>query len=330
MNYNINNMKHKIISVLLVAFIIVLCNQLSAQIGYSSQIDNARAEMRNDTIIISFDINTVLPIETAWVEIRTTDGKLIANNSLDGKVWDKVASGTNRKIVWAYLNDGVDLSDKDIVITVKANLLVSTGMNGQDNPFGSATNIVPIQNSFQKIEKERHEKVRPTAKYPLLRPGIELGANIDNASSSKATLTMEYIARPWWSIHSGIGYEIADVYSDTSLGYGYKTGTYGSIILPFTAELKLNTGRWFRLYGGGGIMNRFVIKEEDPILNFDQGLKRYVLGAKADAGIEIRSVRIGVSYIKDISSYSVFNEKMNVFNVVLGWRFGGSRAYIRN
>jgi hypothetical protein len=75
-------------------------------------------------------------------------------------------------------------------------------------------------------------------------------------------------------------------------------------------------------------MNRIAIKADDP-LRFGQGLNRYMIGLKADAGIEIRCVRIGVSYFSDLTPFSVFDEKLSGINITLGWRIGGSKAYIK-
>jgi hypothetical protein len=346
-------MKYILWSVILIASIGLFTNRLAAQSNISNQIENTRAEVRNDTLIITFDINTFFPVVSAWAEIRTTDGRPIPNNSLDAKVWDKVASGANRKIVWAYLNDGVDLSEKEIVITIKAEVLTDGGMNMitssmqgapnnlQDNPFGNQTgsnnqfnmNNIPMQANDTYIEPiprrkkyiEKPDKEKPTAKYPLFRPGLEFTAVPDlvlsnEDGSANLTLTFEYIAKPSWSILSGVGL----------LATRANNADYSSIVIPLTFEYKLNTGRWFRVYGGGGIQNRLLINEDDHYLNIGQGLKRYVPGVKAEAGIEVRSIRLGITYHSDLTSYSVFDEKISFLGATLGWRFGGSKAYIKN
>jgi len=142
-------------------------------------------------------------------------------------------------------------------------------------------------------------------------------------------MTLEYIAKPSWSILTGIGYNFSSIeYRNMQNSYS-DSNDYWSIVVPLTVEYKLNSGRWFRLYGGGGIQNRIIIRADDKYLNIGQGLNRYVLGLKAEAGIEIRSVRLGATYVSDITSYSVFNEKISYLGFTLGWRFGGSKAYIK-
>ena len=83
------------------------------------------------------------------------------------------------------------------------------------------------------------------------------------------------------------------------------------------------------MYGGGGIVNKFGLIEGDDQLHFDQGLKRYVLAMKLDGGIEIKNVRLGISYSQDLTSYSVLNEKLSTVSYSINIRFGGSKAYIR-
>ena len=343
-------MRNKITLILFFVLFVILGNPLLAQMGISisktntsanananvnaNEIEIKQIEFQNDTLFITFDINTPLAIESAWIEIRTVDGKQIVNNSLDRVVWNKVASGKNRKIIWAYGKDGVNIADMDLSIKINAN--IAAPMNVLMPQQQVITNQAQVYN--QKPIKP--EKIKQTAKYPLLRPGIELGGPgmkiQDGGLSLKATFTMEYIAKPWWSIHSGVGYQYfevrhyygANIGYDNSIHYYQTTDEYHSIIIPLTTELKLNAGRWFRLYAGGGVMARIAFRESDR-LNFGQGLNRYMIGLKADAGLEIRCVRLGISYYTDLNSYSIFNDKLSTFNFTFGWRFGGSRAYIR-
>lgn len=287
---------------------------LSAQINNSNKIVINNVEVINDSIIISFDINSPLAVENVWVEIRTIEGKQIINNSLDNIIWDKVASGKNRKIVWNYAKDGLDLADKDISIKIYATLIDINQNKVIISNNNQQLNDSQIQSYFN--EKEKTNKPRKTAKYPLLRPGIEIGTDLKYYI--KGTLTFEFIARPWWSIHTGVGYDYIESNSND----------YKCVIIPLTVELKLNAGRWFRLYGGGGIQNRILITEDD-VLNVGYGLNRYMIGIKADAGMEIRSIRLGISYSKDITSYSVFDDKFSNLYLTFAFRFGGSRAYIR-
>jgi len=301
-------MKHKFI-ISCVAFLLSL-NSYSAfaQAGQTESIDNVRAEVKNDSLSISFDLNTLQKIESVWIEIRTADGKMIVSNSLDNKNWNKVGTSQNRRIIWNYALDKVDLADQDILIDVKANV------------EAPAIAVAPEQKPI-------------AAKYPLLRPGIELGIEPkvfgNGYGNTNITMTLEYIAKPSWSILTGIGYNFSSIeYRNMQNSYS-DSNDYWSIVVPLTVEYKLNSGRWFRLYGGGGIQNRIIIRADDKYLNIGQGLNRYVLGLKAEAGIEIRSVRLGATYVSDITSYSVFNEKISYLGFTLGWRFGGSKAYIK-
>lgn len=318
------------IQIFIIFILLFLEINLSAQINNSNEIVINKVEVINDSLIISFDINTPLAVENAWVEIRTIDGKQIINNTLDNIIWDKVASGKNRKIVWNYAKDDLDLADKDISIKIYATLIDVNQSKVIISNNNQQLNDNQIQNYFN--EKEKTNKPRKTAKYPLFRPGLEVSVSYKSPESVKATLTFEYIAKPWWSIHSGIGYQYTIITHSTinNLNIYEKdvTDDYKSIIIPITAELKLNAGRWFRLYGGGGIVNRIVFEEDDD-LHVGQGLNRYMLGLKADAGMEIRSIRIGLSIHQDITPYSDINDKMSILSLSFGWRFGGSRAYIR-
>jgi hypothetical protein len=300
-------MKHKFI-ISCVAFLLSL-NSYSAfaQVGQIESIDNVRAEEKNDSLTISFDLNILQKIKSVWVEIRTADGKMIVSNPLDNKSWNKVETSQNRKIIWTYALDKIDLAGQDILIDVKANV------------EAPAIAVVPEQ--------------KPIVKYPLLRPGIEFGIEPkvfgNGYGNANITMTLEYIAKPSWSILSGIGYNFSSIeYRNMQNNYS-DSNDYWNIIVPLTVEYKLNSGRWFHLYGGGGIQSRIIIKTDDEYLNIGQGLNRYVFGLKAEAGIEIRSVRLGATYVSDITSYSVFNEKLSYLGLTLGWRFGGSKAYIK-
>lgn len=287
-------------------------NKPAALPTQQESIDNVQAEARNDSLLISFNLNTKQKIESVWVKIRRSDGKEITDSLLEKKVWNKGAADSNRKISWAFVKEGVDLAGQDIMIDVKANVTVP------------------------KVAKAPIEKPKEVAKYPLLRPGIELmiDPNITEYQNNAAlTFTFEYIVKPSWSILSGIGVQGSSVkyYDQGHIGNEdyLDSNDYLSVVIPITAEYKYNTGRWFRLYGGGGIQNRFVVYEDDEYLNIGQGLNRYVLGLRAEAGIEIKDFRLGAAYVSDITSYSVFNEKISYFGLTLGWRFGGSKAYIK-
>jgi hypothetical protein len=310
-------MKHKFLISCVIILLSLVSYSASAQTYQAESIDNVRAEVKNDSLIISFDLNTLQKIESVWVEIRTTDGKKIANNSLDNKSWNKVAVSQNCKVIWAYALDKVDLAGQDILIDVKVNVAAPV------------TEVAPVQN----VPIERPKEV---AKYPLLRPGIELmiDPNITEYQNNAAlTFTFEYIVKPSWSILSGIGVQGSSVkyYDQGHIGNEdyLDSNDYLSVVIPITVEYKYNTGKWFRIYGGGGIQNRFVVYENDEYLNIGQGLNRYVLGLKAEAGIEIKDFRLGAAYVSDITSYSVFKEKISYFGLTLGWRFGGSKAYIK-
>lgn len=285
-----------------------------AQSTSEESIESVKAEVKNDSLIISFDLNNLIKIQSLWVEIRTADGKKIINNSLDTKIWKTVAAVPNSKIVWAYAIDKADIAGQDINIDVKANVF-------DEVP-------APVVAIPQPIK----EKPKEVAKYPLFRPGIEITAGQDNFFGSdhftgNATFTLEYIVKPSWSVLSGVGWQGTDLGGSTQVE-NWKVG-YSSIIIPLTLEYKRNYGRWFRYYAGGGIQNRILMEEHDNYLNIGQGLKRYIFGAKAEAGIEIRSLRFGLTYVSDVTSYSVFNEKISYLGLTLGWRFGGSKAYIK-
>lgn len=286
-------------------------DKATVQPTQQESIDNVQAEVHNDSLVISFNLNTNRKIEAVWVKIGTSDGKEIIDSLLDKKIWDKGVAGSNRKICWVYANKETDLAGQDILINVKADVAAPEAAK------------VPVY------------KAKEIAKYPLLEPGFELSIDPkSNQDEGKATmsLTLEYIAKPSWSILSGIGVHVASVKSVLENLENESISdiiTYGSIIVPLTIEYKLNTGSWFRIYGGGGIQNRFVFYEDDEYLNIGQGLKRYILGVKAEAGIEIRNVRLGATYLSDIDSYSEFNEKMTYLGLTLAWRFGGSKAYIK-
>lgn len=287
-------------------------NKPAAQPMQQESINNVQAEVRNDSLVVSFNLNTKQKVESVWVKIHTSDGKEITNNLLDKRVWDKGATDPNRKISWAFAKEGVDLAGQDILIDVKANV------------------VIP------EVAKVPVEKPKEVARYPLFRLGYEImiDPNITEYQNNAAsTLTFEYIAKPSWSILGGIGVQGSGVkYYDQghSGNEDYlDSNDYLSVVIPITAEYKYNTGKWFRIYGGGGIQNRFVVYEDDEYLNIGQGLNRYVLGLKAEAGIEIKDFRLGAAYVSDITSYSVFKEKISYFGLTLGWRFGGSKAYIK-
>ncbi|MDP4276410.1 MAG: hypothetical protein Q8914_02145, partial [Bacteroidota bacterium] len=75
------------------------------------------------------------------------------------------------------------------------------------------------------------------------------------------------------------------------------------------------------------IQNRILMKEDDRFFNIGQGLNRYILGYVAEAGFEIRNVRIGLTYESDLTPYSIINEKKSCLELSLGWRFGGLSQY---
>lgn len=306
------------IAILLMTLLGAVGLSAANQVLQAESIENVRAEVKNDSLIVSFDLNTIKKIESLWIEIRTTSGEKITNNSLDNRSWNKVASSQNSKIVWAYALDKADLPGKDILIEVKANV-------------GEEVAAIPPP-IFQKPIETKPQKI-DVAKFPQFRLGSEImidptiGKDYGHAAY---TLTGEYIVKPSWSILSGVGLHVS---GERYYNNEYKEddeNDYVNITVPLTAEYKLNTGRLFRLYGGGGILNKFLVYEGDEYLNVGQGLKRYVFGLRAEAGIELRNWRMGVVYDKDITSYSVFNEKISYLGITLGLRFGGSNAYLKN
>lgn len=298
----------------LVMLLLLITGTLKAQQLSTESIDNIHAEIIDNKLVISFDLNTKSKIESLWVDIRKADGTRIANNSLDEKIWRTVASVYNSRIVWEYPMDNTDLAGQDILIDVKAKVY--------EKPAVVSPPVVV------NIPKEKPVQPKATARYPQFRTGLELTlqpgfwGDFDYGTTS-ATFTGEYIARPNFSLLSGLGVEYTSL--DTYNSYQ----RYLSLLVPFTLEYKLNTGRFFRIYMGGGMMNRIIVVADDEFLTFGQGLKRYVLGAKAEAGIELWNLRLGLTFCQDLTSYSVLNEKNIYMGVTVGIRFGGSKAYIK-
>lgn len=205
--------------------------------------------------------------------------------------------------------------------------------------------MFPMPNANYKKKKgsagktAKHPQVKKEEKpeYPLFRPGIELGmGQLDSEGGflhGMMGVFFEYIVNPRWSLNSGTYY--SSFGASDFVPYSYAEGGYdihryySGLVIPLKADYKLNTGRWFRVYGGGGILNRIVLDEDDELLNLGQGLNRYMPGVTAEIGVEIRSVKLGVSWFSDLTPYSTFNERMSGFLFTLGWRFGGSKAYIK-
>jgi hypothetical protein len=314
----INKMKIRQSIFLMIIMIVADYSQLFAQNKVQSKIEYTIVEVTSDKLIIHYDLNSQQPANKIWLEIYEGNS-LISPKTISGDIGDNVNPGRNKTIVWENKNDGFDLTDRKMSITVKANVAYIP-----EQPIQAQVAPVP-----SKIE---NEKPKQQAVYPLFRPGIEAALlSSSDFSVGEIGLTFEYIAKPWWSILSGVEYQMAQYRSSTySSDFGTDSWNYKSIIVPITAELKLNAGRWFRLFGGGGVENRFLIIEGDPALDINSGLNRYMIGLKLEAGIEIRNVRIGGALYHDINSYSVLDEKLSVVGLMVNWRFGGSKAYIKN
>jgi len=276
----------KLLTIVLATF---WCNQLFAQTNSEAKIDATIADARVDTLIITYDLISDKPVDLVWLEIFDGETKLNPK-SITGDIGKNIVPGKNKKIIWYVKKDGIDLADHQLSVTVKAEV------------------IIPI-------------KIKPEVKtlaYPSLRLGIEIGAG----ESFKTALTMEYLPSRFLSVQSGIGF-LYNPLKGTS-GYNeFNNISFGSIVVPFTVELNTNSSKNFILYGGGGIQGRIAIRESDVMLHFGQGLNKNMFGIKVDAGIEIRRLKIGVSYYKDLNSYSVFDDKISALDFILGWSFVG-------
>jgi hypothetical protein len=290
-------MKPNLLSAFLLAVLIFSISPLYAQAQRIDSVENVNAMVRNDSLIISFNINTDKQIKAVYIRIRNNENKVILTQRVDS---NKTLSVNNGQYFWAYaLSDSLNLNGKDINIAVKADILLPP-----------------------KVENK-------TEKKSVLKFGIEQAiatkfySNNWNIWNIVPSSTIEFIINPSWSILSGIGFQFSSVKYDNE----ENSNDYLSIVIPFTADYIIYSKKWEHIYIGGGVQHRFVTWENDPYLNFGQGLNRYVLGVKFETGVEIFKARVGITYVSDITSYSELNEKNSSLGITVGWRLGEIKSH---
>ena len=113
--------------------------------GYSGaqelpQVSTPRLELRNNTLVIHYDINNFKSGDEfhVWIEITDADGNIIGTRTLSGDVGKNIPGGENKEIIWDFKKDQV---------TTYANIYVQVNVEKQ----------IPQQMAEEKKPPERTE-----------------------------------------------------------------------------------------------------------------------------------------------------------------------------
>jgi hypothetical protein len=148
----------------------------------SHEVSQPSLELRDNKLIILYDIKNFNPEETfkVWIEITDAEGNTINAKSLTGDIGDNITGGNNKEITWDFIKDDFN-TDTEIYVEVSAEKIAPVQI--------AAEEVVPLETDREEaISEESIPKKKVSTGSLLWRSAILPGLGFVKMDKSKLHL----------------------------------------------------------------------------------------------------------------------------------------------